>query len=122
MTLKRSALSAAGVLLAGTLAVAQDCAPGTPCWTTATRPASPRTGMFGFNTSINQFEWYNSLTGNAQLPALAFPGASDLSGTSPKWSSSNLVIGPMLSNPPLLGGPLGSSILSIWSGTLSVWN
>lgn len=28
-------------------------------WTTATRPQNPVVGLFGFNTTTNQFEYYN---------------------------------------------------------------
>lgn len=40
---------------------------GVGCWTTATRPSSPRKGRLGLNTTINALEWWN---GSAWRPIL----------------------------------------------------
>jgi hypothetical protein len=41
-----------------------------PTWTTATRPASPATGMQGYNTTIGQMEFYSGTAwiGTSTLP------------------------------------------------------
>lgn len=34
------------------------CAAGVPCWTTATRPTTLVAGLWGYNTTLGQIEWY----------------------------------------------------------------
>lgn len=46
-------------VLACSEANAQACAPGVPCWTTATRPGSPLAGQNGYNATIASPEWWN---------------------------------------------------------------
>jgi hypothetical protein len=52
-----------------------------PNWTTGTRPASPRTGQQGFNTTLNTMEFYNGSAWATVVGATGINGASGIGAT-----------------------------------------
>lgn len=108
----------------GQLCIGSDCRINT--WSTSARPATPLPGQCGYNTDTNQWECYNPLNGEAQFDAakLALLPGADTLGNLVKWSGfgGGVVLGPMLTNPSLPGGPYGSNAISVLKGAVGIWN